>query len=263
MLTATRKTDNTDSNAWKKEPAYETDVEDPYNCDWICPLCDETVLYVKRGADGTIAHFRHEDSADHPSVSEGKIHQQAKKKIAKKIAKDNNIDNIEIEKVIDKDRCRVADIFVETCEGQKIAIEIQCSLQPVEQFKSRTADYTDRDIHTLWILNQREYRYTKESSNAHGIERGVAFKEGVKWLQKQYYGRTYYFEPTDFEVQPARITNKEVIREGLHEDHVETLKTIGDLSTSTLPDYGIATTESNGYRIARFYDRCWWKERGR
>lgn len=242
-----------------KEAASETIAYDPYEWTWECPLCEEEVVYVQEGADGTTAHFRHKSKTDHPKISEGELHRKAKKEIKRKLERDNQLREIELEKVIDQEDSRVADIYLETREGYKIAVEIQCSSQTQKEFEQRTKDYTDKGIYTLWILNSENYRYEKRSKNSSGIEKGVCFKKSVKWLQRHYYGRSYFLDPETLEIQPGRITRKEVIREGLEGDYIDTLKTIGDISTSQIPNYGLAVTESNSLKIARFYDRCWWK----
>lgn len=263
MLTAERQIadGHRDFEDWRKETAEKTIAYDPKTWYWRCPICKQQTIHVSRGSDGTVAHFRHQNAASHPSISESQLHSEAKKEIKKKIEKENKIDKSELEKLIGTypDSYQVADIYIETDEGEKIAVEIQCSLQKVADFKQRTRFYNDRDIGVIWLLYKENYAPRKPYNN-HPSDDTLAFKEPVKWIQRNYYGRTYLFED-DFEVQPYRLKGKVVYRNS-HSKHYpeyeETLQTYADYTTGDLDNYGIFTTNSNEYKIARFYDKCWW-----
>lgn len=253
-----------------KETAYGTSAYDPRKCDWKCPLCGEEVIWVKQGSDGTISHFRHKNKADHPSISEGKRHQIAKKNLKEKIKNDNKIQEIELEKKIED---QIIDLYFKNNQGEEIAVEIQCSIQGRKKFKERTERYSEKEINTIWILDKQtflEEKHTKKAS-------GYSYKKSLKFLQRHYYGRLYLFDlkkskvlgdeyhKDEIELTPTRLEKVTKTIESFNpfeqtiEQKQKTYKSVGKKSEGNLSNYGITTAESNGLKIARFYDECWWK----
>lgn len=262
MLVAERQMHNQkdEFEDWKKETSYGTIAYNPPNCNWRCPLCKEKVIWVNEGSDGTVRHFRHKNSKSHPSISEGKKHSEAKKKIKEKISNDNQLKEIQLEKIIGEyeSEYQIADIFVEKEDGEKFAVEIQISNQSVQQFKERTRFYNSKNISTLWILGREQYAPRKKTSSSPRDDT-LSFKEAVKWIQRNYYGRCYFLQK-DFDIVPYRLRKKKVTRDPpQYPSYEEYLDTIATYSTGNLNDYGIVSTESNGMKIGRFYDRKWWK----
>ena len=258
----------------QKKSAVQISEDYARNVQWACPLCDEELTYVKEGSDGTIPHFRHESAADHQSLSEGSTHNLAKSVIANKIERDNKFEDIELEHVVDEgENLQVADIFVTREEECPIAIEIQCSSIGPERFEERTKKYNEKGIAVLWILNAANFLPCKQSQD--GEHFANSRKESILWMQRHYYGRAYVFHPETFLVTPVRLNKLKVtkVEEGFDEElaglpgedpHYTYTKdywydTMAEVSTGTLEDHGIFTTDSNNLEIARFYDSCWWK----
>lgn len=245
----------------EKTPAYNTKEPEARDKNWECPLCGEKVIWVKKAADGTISHFRHKNLASHEGISEGKKHEEAKKKLKHVLDEDNNLQSSELEKIIGEyeNQYQIADIFLETKDGEKIAVEIQVSDQTVQDFKDRTLFYNDKGLSVIWILDKENYLPEKTTSNTHHKET-LLFKESVKWIQKNWYGRCYIL--TDqLEVKPYRLKNTKVTRTSPeHGQYKKRLKTVAEYSTGDMENYGIFTTDSNQLKIARFYDKCWWSK---
>ena len=262
MLTANTGTEN----GIQKKTAYQIHNKKGRENDWWCPICEGEVIYVREGSDGSCAHFRHRTSPNHESISESKEHREAKQKVADRLQESNNLREIELEKVFEGAEKQIADIYLETIDGKEIAVEIQCSNQSAAEFESRTEAYTQKGVHTLWLLSKDTYCYEKVSQTARGPEHGVCLKDSVRWLQPHYYGRVYLLDTEDYEVTPSRIRPKEVLREGVKTnpfgtevyEYTERLKSIGDLSEGGFPGYGVLTDTNKNLKIARFYDRCWW-----
>jgi competence CoiA-like predicted nuclease len=260
MLVAERNRGNQNFDHWDKEQASETIAYDPRECKWRCPLCKEQVTWVKKGSDGTIAHFRHKNSAQHPSISESKLHNKAKKTIKQKLEKDNNLEKSELEKVVgnyEKNNYQVADIFLETEDGEKIAVEIQCSNQTVEDFKDRTRFYNNKNISVIWILEKENFIPEKSTCKTHHKDT-LLFKESVKWVQSNWYGRCYILTE-DFSIIPYRLRRTQVTRRSPeHGEYKTRLKTVAEYSKGEINNYGILLPDSDKYKIARFYDKVWW-----
>lgn len=145
--------------------------EDDWNLE--CPICREKLIFVREGSDGTIPHFRHKNSASHVSVSEGKVHLQAKKHIyeeLKDVKSYRETPDIKFEQKIESklsdsssqslyDRgFAIADIVIE----DEFVVEVQCSRQGWSEFKKRTRFYNDHGYKVLWVLGEKYIRRDKE-----------------------------------------------------------------------------------------------------
>jgi len=242
-----------------KNQAYQMPENTARQISWFCPVCKEKVIYHKKASDGTISHFKHKNKSEHQSVSEGKKHLQAKKILYKNLKQDNDLSQIELETVIGEypNNYQVADIYLKKDNGERIAVEIQCSHQKKEDFKERTEFYNEHNVSVIWILDQENYGYYKESEAATNKDT-IVHKESVKWLQKNYFGRVYFWSVN--RVVPFRLKSQKVIRpaSGGWGEKVDHLKTVAEYSTGELEDYGIITADSNDIEIARFYDKKWW-----
>ena len=206
------------------------------------------------------------------SGSESPLHKQAKTQIKNLIVCDNALHTVKTECPIPPghrtDVDQIADIFVRTRRGQKIAIEIQCSLQSTAMFKRRTDTYGDHGIHVLWLIDKDTYLPSKQSRD--GEIHGTACKDAVRWLQNQYFGRIYAFSQHRLEtpglaaIIPIRLQPIQRKRTGFdpatlqHFRYTRSYKTIANALTGVIPDYSLLTATTNGRRVARFYDNAWW-----
>lgn len=238
---------------------------------FVCPVCGNEMIPVLP-EEAIIKHFRHKEGEAH-GEPESKTHLEAKKYFFNKLKEDNYFDSAEIEREIGD---QLADLFF-IKDGKKIAIEIQCSIQGKKKFRERTEKYNSKGIYVLWILYESFFP-EKESTDMsiigkNKIVSGTKFRKSVRWLQSNlYFGRTYSFVTTDyledrkFMLMPVRLTSKSVMKEGFNPRERRDFtyeyyyRTIGNLTTGDIPNYGLLTTKSNKYKIARFYDKCWWKD---
>lgn len=211
-------------------------------------------------------------SQRHSAEGESLLHRQAKTQIKNFIARDNPIHTIETEYPVKPDKpgdpTPITDIFVRTRQGQKVAIEIQCSLQSTTKFQDRTEAYSDRGIHVLWLIAERTY--LPQKTTADGAITGTAFKDATRWLQRHYFGRVYAFNRYTLEnpdipaILPHRLEALQRHRIGFDPasqeefGYTQYYDTIAEATTGTLPAYRLLTTTSNGLRLARFYDKAWW-----
>lgn len=209
-------------------------------------------------------------NTDHPQRQESLLHKQAKTQVKNFIARDNPVHTIETEQPVGPAQSpdQITDIFVRTTDGQKTAIEIQCSRQSVPAFVERTRTYTDHGIHVLWLIEKETYLPPKQSRD--GYLTGTAFKDAVKWLQKQYHGRCYVFSrqslesPTTPTIIPYRLESQQRERTSynpatnIEYHYTQYYDTLATATTGSIDDYSLLTTTNNEFRIARFYDPVWW-----
>ena len=119
--------------------------------------------------------------------SESIEHMRMKLYFQDNLPNDNNITNIELERMIDNRR---ADLYGELVDGKKFVIEFQHTKISPEELKERTLDYSQKGIFVLWILNG--ITYNKLPMNQDGVI--VTIEE--EQLQKMYKGRVYYMNMT-------------------------------------------------------------------
>jgi competence CoiA-like predicted nuclease len=253
MLTALRKVAG---NELTKEKSYQIPKKITEQSKFFCPICREKVIYVSKGSNGTISHFRHKNSCSHESIAESKKHSNAKKILYQKVKQDNDFRQLEIEKIIGsrKKDYQIADLYLERDE-EKIAIEFQCSIQSKKDFIQRTKFYNKKNIAVIWILDQDKYAYHKASSNSTNKDT-IVFKEPVKWIQSKYYGRVYFWCVN--RVVPFRMNTIKVENNSEYGPSYQYLDTIASYTTGEIPDYSLTTSDSESFKIARFYDKVWW-----
>lgn len=252
--------------------SFEISDDAGYETDWLCPVCGGAMYYKKQSVDGRVSHFCHKTAGDHPRLSEGKLHSTMKQRIYEVYNDSARVTDVDIEYPVGGDYFenpdRIADVYVQLNDGTDVAIEIQCSSQSVEAFEDRTASYNEHGFHVLWLVQEETYLPPKASQD--GAITGVAYKDSVKWLQRHYYGRVYAFNEesadiyTGYFITPTRVQSVSTIKEGYDEysnyqSYRYTYKTLGEKSTGRLQNLNLLATESQGKRIARFYDKCWWK----
>ena len=119
--------------------------------------------------------------------SESIEHMRMKLYFQDNLPNDNNITNIDLERMIGNRR---ADLYGELFDGKKFVIEFQHTKISPEELKEHTLDYSRKGIYVFWILNG--ITYNKLPINQDGII--VSIEE--EQLQKMYKGRVYYMNMT-------------------------------------------------------------------
>lgn len=249
-----------------------------------CPYCNDEVVWVKRSKNGRVAHFRHLEAAGHESVSESAKHEALKLKLYEHYESQNDIIAASLEQRVGE---QCADVYVVTEDREQVAIEVQLSYQGASAFERRTQHYENHNVATLWLLGERGFMDEKTIS---GTE-GYSYKEPIKWLQKQYFGRAYFIHKPngEFEIRPFRFQGATKTRapglyscpfctfrsyskstcvycgekmESVPKSRYKSLATI--TSGDRVSDYALLVPKRNGempyreYKIARFYDSKWW-----
>jgi len=153
--------------------SFEKELYEKSDYELSCPICSQNLIFVREGSDGTIPHFRHNNQASHVSVSEGKVHLQAKKHIYEELTDVESWQEppeVEFEKKIDSklsdssSQClydrdfAIADIVIE----DEYVVEVQCSRQGWSEFKKRTRFYNDHGYKVLWVLGEKYIRRDKK-----------------------------------------------------------------------------------------------------
>ncbi|MGM9987292.1 MAG: competence protein CoiA [Bacillaceae bacterium] len=126
---------------WKKEISF------------YCPIC-QSKLHLKVGTK-KIPHFAHEKaSLCSGSEGESSLHLEGKLKLFEWMKKQNK--KVELEKYFHAIGQR-ADIYFQM-DGNKVALELQCSTIPASLFVERTAGYHQQHIHVLWIFGSNQWK---------------------------------------------------------------------------------------------------------
>lgn len=153
----------------KKVLAFKTLKEEgPF----FCSECNEEVV-LKKG-EVKLHHFAHKSSSTCLHSGESFLHESIKYELYEKLNTSSFYSEVEIEKTIGSSR---ADVFA-IKNGQSIAFEIQASSLTREKLKERTKKYSDKSIHTLWIIP-----YEKISS-----------KDWIKYVSFMYFGFLYVWK---------------------------------------------------------------------
>ncbi|WP_207587080.1 competence protein CoiA family protein [Halomontanus rarus] len=247
----------------KKQIAPNLSPDSARSRTWNCPICNEQLNFVSQSYTGRTAHFRHQSAASHPGVSESERHASAKQFFYRSLREDNACANADLEHIVEKDpdNLRVADILLDTYNHGKIVVEIQCSLQSVEEFERRTDFYNKRGYAVLWILDEETYFPKKSTKKVSG----TAFKDAVKWVQRHYFGRSYTFSLKEspnqgpcIRYRPIRLQPAIRAVDNQWASYKKKYRTIGEKSYGSIPCGSLTVTYSKGRKIARFFDKCWW-----
>jgi len=176
--------------------------------DLFCPICEDELIFVSEGSDGTTAHFRHKVEPDHQRISEGRAHRKAKMKFYEELSSEEDDDgvytdwtkhvsSVELEKVIRPEvdesfskqlfgrMYEIADLFFEY-KDEKCVVEFQCSSQGWRQFKLRTMYYNLHGYKVLWVLDKNLLSRDKQGR--------YICSSAFYNLSKMYDGRLYVFD---------------------------------------------------------------------
>lgn len=141
---------------------------------YICslPTCKQYV-FLKKG-DIKVAHFAHYTGVEHDWESESEEHYQMKNDIFEyfNLFKQAGwIKSIERELPIRlvNGNYLTPDIYIETNNNEKIAVECQYSIYSPEKIKNKTREYSESDIYTLWIFYNRDEIRKKHFKNAYNF----------------------------------------------------------------------------------------------
>ena len=163
---------------------------------FICPVCKEEVT-LKKGRIKT-HHFSHKaKSLCAYGRGETEIHRQCKTDLYDALLKVNNIQGVDIEKIIpainDNDTVSIADVYFEKNNGGnkcKIAIEVQRSSLTEAQILYRTESYAKKDIFVLWLIVPH-----KKIKPYLDVEKTKFYSPSSheKWIHTLNYGKIFYY----------------------------------------------------------------------
>lgn len=169
MLTARRKADG---------QLVEAYFESKSNGPFFCPTCNDEVIL--RSGKNRVAHFVHAyPLACHFAEGESDEHRACKQQIFDRLRMSTLVSKLALERSLDEVRPDISGYI----HGARVAIEVQLSSLSVEKIKERTAVYTRKGIHVLWLLQWRpeldKPKYCPEPWE--------------KWLHTLYFGHVYYW----------------------------------------------------------------------
>ena len=149
---------------------------------------------------------------------------------------------------------RIADVLVELCNSERVAIEIQHSKISEFDIIRRTKDYNKEKCHVLWILNgESHYRYPK-------IEQAIVILKSEIYLQRMYEGRVYYVNASELKlkhgVYPLHFCR---IQEKINDYYGLTYFRQSRSKRSVIPgkiySLKLVLYRNLGFRLARFMDK--------
>jgi competence CoiA-like predicted nuclease len=236
-----------------------------------CQQCGQQVM-AKKG-NIMIHHFAHYPGS--PSCvwwePETPLHLLMKQESIALLKRDNNTVLAELEYKLNLNgNILFPDVYLELRDGKKIAIECQVSKKPLSDFIEKTEQYSGSNIYTLWIFPLGDY------SNDYNIVSAMQ-RQSHTWN----FGRIYTL---GFNLATSTITAlhfrgvykrdepvwrppngygfSKVEHEGWEEDIMKVdhrPRTPKESSSITLKNASLLCMENDGIKIARFYDKKWWK----
>lgn len=176
------------------------ETNDPHEIDWRCIVNDCPMQFVN--ANKRTEHFRHDvEKPDHATPEESEEHRSIILGLKKYYSEQDYVKHVKVEHYI-KEIDRIADLKLKLITGRSFVIEVQLSEQSKPEFRKRTSDYNNENLPVLWLLGYDKYMEKTATSK----KSGFVFKEQIKWLQSQYYGRVYFVEgTTNPRIYPTRF----------------------------------------------------------
>lgn len=246
---------------------------------YFCQQCSQQVI-AKKGRI-KIHHFAHYPNSS-PCVwwePESAEHLLMKKRIMKLLRKGNNAHFARLEYKIEYHTSLLyPDVYLELKNGERIAVECQVSDKSLDDFITKTKQYTNLGIYTLWI-----YPHNEDYDIPTGFE--AIFEPDDKELRipamrlqshRWNYGRIYTMDALTIDEYDQNILEDTV--NAVHFHRVERVpeynpaaerrgatfqpyypKTLRFTSSRILDSFRILCMENNGMKIARFYDKKWWR----
>lgn len=206
MLTGIRKSDGSKVVA---DHSPKSSIETYY-----CDYCGSELVHHKSEARIKIGHFKHKaQRTDCPNNSnESELHLKVKLAIYDYIDETNQYVNLELEKWICNKTIR-PDVYCESKEGQRIAIEVQASSLTIDTIQKRTLKYYKEGVYVLWVLPfaKRRFIYSdpfiKEPWAHRDLKDKVKLKEFESFILKAYENQLIFWD-LDMEVSCSFIIIK-------------------------------------------------------
>lgn len=201
--------------------------EEIKNCDFFCPCCKESVFIRKgrkklKSGELMVTHFYHSKDSDCPSPKESTEHLLTKISIFNSL-KNSGIQQVWLERTISLNKSKKAlDFYLKevnsnysklnihetffgrllernlfrpdvcfTYNNENIAIEIQKSYLPREDFLLRTLFYKILNIKVLWIIPDEVFIKKIKVVN---YELQMNISDFHKELKKYYYSKIYCWD---------------------------------------------------------------------
>jgi competence protein CoiA len=145
---------------------------------FVCPQCDKPVRLTYGGK--FTRHFVHTSSPPCAfDFGESETHRRIKTEIFEALHIEPDVTALALEVALGTVR---PDVLVQI-RGQKVAIEVQISSLSLETIAYRTAEYAEKGIYVLWLLE-----WTPAL-----MENRYCPRPFERWLHATYYGRVYFW----------------------------------------------------------------------
>lgn len=209
-------------------------VDDPHEIDWRCTVDDCPMQFVN--ASRRTKHFRHDiEKPGHPTPEESEDHRSIILGLKDYYEKEDYVKHVKVEYYIKKID-RIADLKLKLITGHSFVIEVQLSEQSKPEFRERTNDYNKAGMPVLWLLGYENYLQETATSK----KSGYIFKEQIKWLQGQYFGRFYFVAPTTPpKIYPTKFEKESRYVEGnnYHNAYTKYYDTIAKVNDPDLEEF--------------------------
>ena len=225
--------------------------KNPKNYTWLCKNCKKPVFYNEH-----LNCFKHRGLKPEGFEPETIEHKTMKDYWYNIFPKFNPIYKREKEYWLED---QVADVYFETREEKKVAIECQNSPITSKKLIERTKKYAKKDIYVLWIFNgsgtcvsEHKAPLNMDKVRVLGVEKRV---------QKLYGGRVYYMnvkgeltfeEPYALHYSP--YFENQVSETSIY-GHDKYYKEFQSTTHGYISTYKIVYNDYNGYKLARFMDK--------
>jgi hypothetical protein len=225
--------------------------ENPQRYTWICKECDKQVYYNRY-----LNCFKHRGLKPDGFEPETIEHKAMKSYWYEIFPNFNSIKFCQKEYWFDD---QVADVYFETEDKFKIAIECQNSPITSKKLIERTKKYTEKEIYVLWIFNGLG-TCVSDKKTPNNIDK-IRVLGVEKKLQKIFGGRVYYMnikgekvieEPYALHYSPYFEHRKSETSLYGHDKYFREFQsaTIGHIYS-----YKILCVDYGGYKLARFMDK--------
>lgn len=182
---------------------------------YICPVPTCKLYMFIEKSDINAPHFVHYTKVVHDEEPEHTEHYEMIMNMYEyfKISKQFDwIKNLELGKPIRTidGSYLIPDIYIETDDDKKIAIECQYSVYPSERIKEKTQKYSNSGVYTLWIFHKELYlkRFFKNIYNFLSPYFDVDILTKSYELQKFYFYDKYKYTKKGDDYIKSEITDK-------------------------------------------------------
>ena len=221
------------------------------NYTWLCTTCKKQIYYME-----DLRCFQHKGNKNCGFEPESIEHKTMKSFWYEKFPEFNLIKTRKLEYKIGD---QIIDVYFELHNRKKIAVECQNSQISSKKLVERTKNYTNKDIHVLWVFNGCGSFVSDEKNPRNEDGKGVLGVE--KKAHNLYGGRVYYMNVSgNTIIDPPFCLHFAPYFEHKTSDfnylgYDKYYKDKRSTVVGMIPSLKILCVEYKGYKLARFMDK--------